>query len=190
MVLRSLMLKLVNEVDTEKHQLIYDCLTKTLNWKDNTDDLTLILDIFRDIIKLKYGRRVSHYGILTIIETLNTMLLHHSTKAYSTTLKVAIADTLALLYYFKFNQVLSAIQKSTNTEFTHSKHLFNNSIYLLCTGPESIEVIQAYFKLFAGPSQDVCGKVYTKEDDISSKLLGVKLKESKSQMEFTRDGHR
>lgn len=40
MVLRSLMLKLVNEVDTEKHQLIYDCLTKTLNWKDNKDDLT------------------------------------------------------------------------------------------------------------------------------------------------------
>lgn len=67
-------MKLINEVDTEKHQLIYEVLTKTLSWKDDQSDLTLILTLFQDFIKLKHGRRVSQYGIVTITETLNTLL--------------------------------------------------------------------------------------------------------------------
>lgn len=74
LVVRSLFQKLVNEVDTEKHQLMYDTIVNTLDWKDNKGDLEVLLQIFTDVIKLKYGRRVSPYGIVTITEALNTLL--------------------------------------------------------------------------------------------------------------------
>jgi ADP-ribosylglycohydrolase len=73
-LIRCLFIKLINEVDTEKHQLIYDTITKTLNWKESQGDLTLLLTMTQDIIKLKHGRRVTQYGIVSMTEFLNTML--------------------------------------------------------------------------------------------------------------------
>jgi hypothetical protein len=34
-LVRCFFVKLINEVDTEKHHLIYDVLSKTLSWKDD-----------------------------------------------------------------------------------------------------------------------------------------------------------
>jgi hypothetical protein len=76
-VMRCLFLKLVNEVDTEKHQMIYDTLGKVLRWKEQEKDLNLLLEIYQDSIKLKFGRRVSQYGLISITETF-THLLHNS----------------------------------------------------------------------------------------------------------------
>lgn len=35
LVIRCMFQKLVNEVDTEKHQQIYDTLNQTLDWKED-----------------------------------------------------------------------------------------------------------------------------------------------------------
>jgi hypothetical protein len=89
-LIRCLFVKLVNEVDTEKHQLIYETLSKSLSWKEQSSDLSLILTLYSDFIKLKHGRRVSQYGIVSITETLNT-LLHanaQNTHKQPTALKV------------------------------------------------------------------------------------------------------
>ena len=89
-LIRCFFVKLINEVDTEKHQLIYDSLSKTLTWREDAWDLSLILTLFQDFIKLKHGRRVSHYGIVVITECLNT-LLHSNlqkTQQHTTAIKV------------------------------------------------------------------------------------------------------
>ncbi len=81
-LIRCLFIKLINEVDTEKHQLIYDTLTKTLNWKDDQGDLNLLLTLTQDIIKLKHGRRVTQYGIVIMTEYLNTVLHKNAQKTF------------------------------------------------------------------------------------------------------------
>lgn len=58
-VARCLFAKLINEVDTEKHQVIYESLAKGLEWEEDEKDLQMYLVIVKDIIKLKHGRRVS-----------------------------------------------------------------------------------------------------------------------------------
>lgn len=73
-VVRCLFAKLINEVDTEKHQVIYESLSKGLDWKDEEKELQLYLVILKDIIKLKHGRRVSQYGMVAMTEFLNTLL--------------------------------------------------------------------------------------------------------------------
>jgi len=44
-VIRMLIMKLVNEVDTEKHQLIYDSLSNIIDWKDNETELVMLLTL-------------------------------------------------------------------------------------------------------------------------------------------------
>jgi hypothetical protein len=73
-VIRQLIMKLVNEVDTEKHQLIYETMSNGINWKEDEAELNLFLVIIQDIIKLKQGRRVSPYAIVSITEILNSLL--------------------------------------------------------------------------------------------------------------------
>lgn len=73
-VLRLLIMKLVNEVDTEKHQLIYDSISNVIGWRDDEEELKMVLTIIQDIIKLKHGRRVSPYAIVSITEILNNLL--------------------------------------------------------------------------------------------------------------------
>jgi hypothetical protein len=73
-VIRMLIMRLVNEVDTEKHQLIYDSISKVIDWKDDEKELNMVLIIIQDIIKLKHGRRASHFAIVSITEILNTLL--------------------------------------------------------------------------------------------------------------------
>jgi hypothetical protein len=93
-----------------------------------------------DCIKLKYGRRVSQYGIVSITEFLNYLLASKSgavIKSLSFDVKIKIAETLSLLYYYKHNQVLSLFQKS-QLDFNQSKHLFNHHIFQLagsCSNP-------------------------------------------------------
>ena len=102
-VLRCLILKLVNEVDTEKHQVIYDSLSKALNFKEHGKDLQLLLTLYRNCIKLKHGRRISQYAIVSIIESLNTVLHSNlqATLIQDSETKLAIAETLSLVYYYK-----------------------------------------------------------------------------------------
>ena len=73
-VIRMLVMKLVNEVDTEKHQLIYDTLSNVIEWRENETELNMLVSIIQDIIKLKHGRRVSQYAIVSITEILNSLL--------------------------------------------------------------------------------------------------------------------
>lgn len=73
-VIRQLIMKLVNEVDTEKHQLIYETMSNGISWKEDEGELNLMLVIIQDIIKLKQGRRVSPYAIVSITEILNSLL--------------------------------------------------------------------------------------------------------------------
>ena len=73
-IIRQLIMKLVNEVDTEKHQLIYETMSNGINWKEDEGELNLMLVIIQDIIKLKQGRRVSPYAIVSITEILNSLL--------------------------------------------------------------------------------------------------------------------
>jgi hypothetical protein len=69
-----LIMKLINEVDTEKHQLIYDSLSNVIDWKEDEKELSMLLTMIQDIIKLKHGRRVSPYAIVSMTEILNTLL--------------------------------------------------------------------------------------------------------------------
>lgn len=99
-------------------------MVKTLDWKNNGGDLTLLLVIFQDTIKLKYGRRVPQYGIITMTECLNHFLSKKS-AIMTTELKVSIAETMSLLYYYKHGQVVSLLLKS-GVHITDGKHLFNH----------------------------------------------------------------
>jgi hypothetical protein len=90
-------------------------LKKSLDWKVDQDDLLIILTIFQDIIRLKFGRRVSNFGIVTMAECFNTLLAGSQlskTKALPNELKIKLASTVALLYYFKHDQVLGLFLKS------------------------------------------------------------------------------
>ena len=64
LLIRCVYLKLFNEVDTGKQAHIYDSFVKTLNYREEENDLNIMLLIFKDCIKLKYGKRVSTYGII------------------------------------------------------------------------------------------------------------------------------
>lgn len=108
-IVRMLIMKLVNEVDTEKHQLIYDSISNVINWRENEEELKLVLSIIQDIIKLKHGRRVSPYAIVSITDILNTLLHSQLQKTVKLELqtKITLAETLCVLYYYKYQQVLS-----------------------------------------------------------------------------------
>ncbi|TNV87999.1 hypothetical protein FGO68_gene14880 [Halteria grandinella] len=193
LVIRCMFQKLVNEVDTEKHQEIYDTLTQTLDWKADQGDLGILLDIFRDNIKLKFGRRVPHYGIASITECLNH-LLHSSqiskTQAYPLDLKISLAETMAVFYYFKFNMILGLFQKS-QMEFSTAKHLFNHNIYSLPTNEDTLPIIIAYFNLFIHSPAQVADVVYEKRaGEVDwTKLLGLRQSQN-NQMEYTTESHR
>lgn len=64
MLVRVFLLKLINEVDTEKQQPIFDALLRNFKYTENEDCLNVLLLVYKDIIRLKYGRRLSSYGVL------------------------------------------------------------------------------------------------------------------------------
>jgi hypothetical protein len=63
----------------------------------------------QDIIKLKHGRRVTQYGIVSMTEFLNTILQSNSqrTVKFDKSIKVQIAETLNLIYYYKQQRALA-----------------------------------------------------------------------------------
>ena len=67
-------------------------------------------------------------------EFLNTMLHSNSqaTNKLEKGIKVQIAETLNLIYYYKHHNVLQLFAKS-DIDFGSSKHLFNHYIYQLAS---------------------------------------------------------
>lgn len=63
-LVRCLLLKELNEVDAEKQQPIFDMLVNNLKYNSDESDLDLLLNIFKDLIRLKYGKRLSNYGVI------------------------------------------------------------------------------------------------------------------------------
>ena len=63
----------------------------------------MLLIIIQDVIKLKHGRRVSAYAIVSITEVLNNLLHSKLQKTLHLKLdtKLSIAKTLSILYYYK-----------------------------------------------------------------------------------------
>lgn len=57
--LRCLLLKMINEVDTEKHILLWEMLTTFLDYKNKEQSVNLILLVTKDAVRLKFGRRVN-----------------------------------------------------------------------------------------------------------------------------------
>ena len=89
--------------------------------------------MYRDTIKLKFERRVPHYGIASITECLNHLLSSAhiaKTQTFPIDLKIAIAETMAVFYYFKYNMILGLFQKS-QMDIGSTKNLFNHYIYTL-----------------------------------------------------------
>lgn len=107
--------------------------------------------------------------------------------------KVAIAETLCVLYYYKHHQVLSLFTKS-NLDFQSSKHLFNHYLYQLCSlspSDEQLPILRGYLSLFLLSSSQVAAFAETPADDDLDwgKLLGLQINKRK-QMEFSEDSHR
>jgi hypothetical protein len=91
--------------------------------------------MIQDIIKLKHGRRVTQYGIVSMTQVLNTLLHANAQKTVKLekAIKVHIAETLNLMYYYKHHNVLQVFAKS-EIDFVSSKHLFNYYVYQLASG--------------------------------------------------------
>ena len=101
-------LKLNNAVDTEKQQPIYDSLSQNLQYKESEEDLNLLLVIFKDAIKFKFGRRFGKYGLISLTQVLNHILQKNLTKAsnYSQLTKINLASTMSVIFYFKHHALL------------------------------------------------------------------------------------
>jgi hypothetical protein len=91
--------------------------------------------MIQDIIKLKHGRRVTQYGIVSMTQVLNTLLHANAQKTVKLdkAIKVHIAETLNLMYYYKHHNVMQVFAKS-EIDFGSSKHLFNYYVYQLASG--------------------------------------------------------
>lgn len=76
-----------------------------MKYSEKEDDLNLILHIFKDSNRIKYGKRLYNYGVIQIIQMFNNLLQKNIafTNSLSTKTKVNMAETLGVLYYFKHN---------------------------------------------------------------------------------------
>lgn len=54
----------------------------------------------QDAVKLKFGSRVSQLCLIQVIETMNSLLSRKQT--FDEELQELIAETLSMLYYFKY----------------------------------------------------------------------------------------
>ncbi|CDW84473.1 small subunit processome component 20 homolog [Stylonychia lemnae] len=186
MLIRCLLLKQLNEVDTEKQQPIFDMLISNLKYNKQESDLNLILDIFKDQIRLKYGKRLSNYGVIQMLQVFNNLL--NKNLAFSKQLaletKKNLARTIQILYYFKHNQVRSILAKSS-IDLQQSQTIFNSHIYKLIDSTEhKIELLHSYYEIILSSPSEIKGF-----DDLDwSSILGLK-QSSKNVMEFSGDSH-
>jgi len=137
-VVRYLLIKLVNSIDTAKQLPLFECIHRCLLVDEMSEaKLTLCLLIFQDTLRLKLGRRVSHVLVIQMIESLNFVMTKKQAEVvqgYSTaeTLEL-LASTVSYLYYFKHASVLQVFQGlSKNIE--KSKSIFTHYVYKCCSG--------------------------------------------------------
>jgi hypothetical protein len=73
-MVRILLLKLVNAIDTTKQGPIFEELVTHLSKSDNSDRLTLLFQIMNQSVALKFGRRVSAASVVIMTQALNNLI--------------------------------------------------------------------------------------------------------------------
>ena len=65
-MLRTLLLKLVNEIDTTKLDAIFEEVVRHLAISDDAARLTLLFKIFNQSVALKFGRRINQGSVVIL----------------------------------------------------------------------------------------------------------------------------
>ena len=73
-MLRTLILKLVNEIDTTKLDAIFEEVVRHLAKSDDTARLTLLFKIFNQSVALKFGRRINQGSVVIMTQALNNLV--------------------------------------------------------------------------------------------------------------------
>lgn len=129
---RILLLKLVNSIDTGKLGGIFEQAVDHLSKGDSPERLTLLLRIFNQSVALKLGRRIDMNSVVIMTQALNKIVQKQGQMVRDLSLetRVELAETLGLLYYFKFGNLMQIYEKS-KLDFTTSKTAFTTGVFTI-----------------------------------------------------------
>jgi hypothetical protein len=100
---------MVNNIDTQKTLPVFEILGASLS---SAETLPILLKIFNDTIRLKFGKRVSKPVETFFLKTLTNLMKQGDLPVG---IQCQVAETLSFLFYFKHEHVSKYLLESKFT---------------------------------------------------------------------------
>ena len=186
-MVRILMLKLVNAIDTTKQGTLFEELVTHLSKSDNSNRLTLLFQIMNQSVALKFGRRISSASVVIMTQALNNLIQKQAVKLkeLNTETRVELAETLGLLYYFKHGNVMQIFERS-KLDFSSAKTAYTTGVFNI-EDDETGDclVLRAFYSLVMRQPDTITSKSF---DDLDVDKI-LQLKQSSSVTQFSQESH-